>query len=36
MAMTRAELNQVFREAVALEFVDTPCVENSIEFDFYI
>ena len=34
--MTRAELNQVFREAVALEFVDTPCVENSIEFDFSI
>ena len=36
MAMTRVELNQAFREAVSLEFVDTPCVENSIEFDFSI
>ena len=36
MAMTRVELNQAFREAVSLEFVDTPCAENSIEFDFSI
>lgn len=28
--------NQSDAEAVALEFVDTPCVENSIEFDFSI
>ena len=34
MSMTRAELNQAFREAVSLEFVGIPYVEETIEFDF--
>ena len=34
MAMTRVELNQVFREVTSLEFVGVPYTEETIEFEF--
>ena len=34
MAMTRAQLNQAFREVATMEFVDIPCEEMHIEFSF--
>lgn len=34
MAMTRVELNQVFREVTSLEFVGVPYIEETIEFEF--
>lgn len=34
MTMTRAQLNQAFREVAAMEFVDIPCEEMHIDFSF--
>lgn len=34
MAMTRAELNQAFREVASMEFADVPCNEEQIQFTF--
>lgn len=34
MSMTRAELNQAFREAIILEFVDVPKADAVIDFSF--
>lgn len=32
--MTRAQLNQAFREVASMEFVDIPCEETYIDFSF--
>ncbi len=34
MAMTRAQLNQAFREVASMEFADIPCDEAQIQFNF--
>lgn len=34
MAMTRAQLNQAFREVASMEFADIPCDEETISFAF--
>lgn len=34
MTMTRVQLNQAFREAASLEFVDVPYTEDVIDFEF--
>ena len=34
MAMTRAQLNQAFREVASMEFADIPCDETLIQFNF--
>lgn len=34
MPMTRAQLNQAFREVASMEFADIPCDEMQIQFNF--